>query len=225
MRGVPAVSRVPLLHCLAVPLPAACHPYTHPGCYHNKITGDTLHLIVILASNVKMLRDIFVDPDDLLRAPHPRGRAAHPADDRLQQPGAGARRVRADRPRAPRLCRQLSDQDQEAALATLDSLEADFPESVSAVGSIEGCTVSTVSVSGLTTRTSRRGHKKIREAVITATKPTDTATTEHEAVGAGAMIVQLQGLRERCGDTWHNSSAATPFVPASASSRPCVVFY
>ena len=105
------------------------------------------------------------------------------------------------------------------------SLEADFPDSVSTVGSIEGCTVSTVSVSGLTTRTSRRGHQKIREAVITDTKATDTATTEQEAVGAVAMIVQLQGLRERCGDTWHNSSAATPFVPASASSRPCVVYY
>ena len=87
---------------------------------------------------------------------------------------------------------------------------------MSAVGSIEGCTVSTVSVSGLTTRTSRRGHQKIREAVITDTKATDTATTEQEAVGAVAMIVQLQGLREMCGDTWHNSSAATPLVPASA---------
>ena len=75
------------------------------------------------------------------------------------------------------------------------SLEADFPDSRSAVDSIEGCTVSTVSVSGLTTRTSRRGHKKIREAVITDTKATDTATTEQEAVGAVAMIVQLQGLR------------------------------
>ena len=72
------------------------------------------------------------------------------------------------------------------------SLEADFPDSRSAVDSIEGCTVSTVSVSGLTTRTSRRGHKKIREAVITDTKATDTATTEQEAV---AMTVQLQGLR------------------------------
>ena len=112
-----------------------------------------------------------------------------------------------------------------ASISTLYSLEVDFPDSVSAVGSIEGCTVSTVSVSGLTTWTSRRGHKKICEAVITDTNATDTATTEQEAVGAVAMIVQLPGLRERCGDTWHNSSAATPFVPASASSRPCVVYY
>ena len=114
----------------------------------------------------------------------------------------------------PGPCWGLGDQDQKASISTLYSLEADFPDSVS-----------TVSVSGLTTRTSRRGHKKIREAVITDTKATDTATTEQEAVGAVAMIVQLQGLRERCEDTWHNSSAATPFVPASASSRPCVVYY
>ena len=90
------------------------------------------------------------------------------------------------------------------------SLEADFPDSRSAVGSIEGCTVSTVSVSGLTTRTSRRSHKKIREAVITDTKATDTATTEQEAVGAVAV---------------HNSGAATLFIPASASSCSCVVYY
>ena len=35
--------------------------------------------------------------------------------------------------------------------------------------------------------------------MITGTKATDTATTEQEAVGSVAMIVQLQGLREMCG--------------------------
>ena len=37
--------RVPLRPSLAVPLPTVCPQHTHPGC-------DTLHLIVILASNV-----------------------------------------------------------------------------------------------------------------------------------------------------------------------------
>ena len=108
------------------------------------------------------------------------------------------------------------DQDQEAALATLDSLETDFHESVSAVGSREGSTVSgfTVStVSGRTRRRRRRGRKKIREAVITDTEATDTATTETEAAAAGdqeagGVTVQLQGLRERYGDTWLNSGAS-----------------
>ena len=59
-----------VFHCglvsLSPSLPTACPPqHTHPGCYHNKITGDTLHLIVILASNVTMLRDIFVDITEL----------------------------------------------------------------------------------------------------------------------------------------------------------------
>ena len=55
--------RVPLQPGLAVLLPAACPQHTHPGCYHNKITGDTLHLSVILAS--LMLRDIFEDTTEL----------------------------------------------------------------------------------------------------------------------------------------------------------------
>ena len=77
------------------------------------------------------------------------------------------------------------DQDQEAALATLYSLEADFPESVSAVGSREGSTVSGFTLSGGTQRRRRRGHRKVREAVITHTEATDTATTETETAAAG----------------------------------------
>ena len=107
------------------------------------------------------------------------------------------------------------------------SLEADFPDSRSAVDSIEGCTVSTVSVSGLTMWTSRCGHKKIREAVITDTKATDTATTEQEAVGAVAMIVQLQGLRERCGAGIRGTTAAQPhfsFQPRHQAVRVlCII--
>ena len=46
-----------VFHCGLVSLSPSLQPVllstpTHPGCYHNKITGDTLHLIVILASNV-----------------------------------------------------------------------------------------------------------------------------------------------------------------------------
>ena len=87
---------------------------------------------------------------------------------------------------------------------------------MSAVGSREGSTVSgfTVStVSGRTRRRRRRGRKKIREAVITDSEATDTATTETEAAAAGdqeagGVTVQLQGLRERYGDTWLNSGAS-----------------
>jgi len=77
------------------------------------------------------------------------------------------------------------DQDQEAALATLYSLEADFPESVSAVGSREGSTVPGFTLSGRTCLRRRRDHRKVREAVITHLEVTDTATTETEAAAAG----------------------------------------
>ena len=70
-----------------------------------------------------------------------------------------------------------------AALATLDSLEADFPESVSAVGSREGSTVSGFTLSSRT-RLRRRGGRRKGEAVITHTEDTDTATTETEAAAA-----------------------------------------
>ena len=74
-----------------------------------------------------------------------------------------------------------------AALATLDSLEADFPESVSAVGSREESREDST-VSGFTlssrTRLRRRGGRRKGEAVITHTEDTDTATTETEAAAA-----------------------------------------
>ena len=41
-----------VFHCGLVSLsPSLQLVLSTPGCYHNKITGDTLHLIVILASN------------------------------------------------------------------------------------------------------------------------------------------------------------------------------
>ena len=73
-----------------------------------------------------------------------------------------------------------------AALATLDSLEADFPESVSVVGSREGSTVPGFTLSSRTCLRRRRGgRRKVREAVITHTEATDTATTKTETAAAG----------------------------------------
>ena len=90
----------------------------------------------------------------------------------------------------------------------------DFPESVSAVGSIERFTMSTVS--GLTTRMRRRGRKKIREVMI-------TATTEPVAAGdqeAFTVTVQVQGLWGRCADTWLNSGASHT-LSFILSIKPC----
>jgi hypothetical protein len=57
---------------------------------------------------------------------------------------------------------------------------------VSAVGSREGSTVSGFTLSSRTRLRRRRGgHRKVREAVITHTEATDTATTETEAAAAG----------------------------------------
>ena len=94
------------------------------------------------------------------------------------------------------------------------SMGTDFPESMSAVGSIERFTMSPVS--GLTTRMRRRGRKKIREVMI-------TATTEPEAAGdqeACTVTVQVQGLRGRCADTWLNRGASHT-LSSILSIKPC----
>ena len=93
-------------------------------------------------------------------------------------------------------------------------METDFPESASAVGSIESFTMSTVS--GLTTRMRRRGRKKIREVMI-------TDTTEPVAAGdqeACTVTVQVQGLWGRCADTWLNSGASHT-LSFILSIKPC----
>ena len=91
------------------------------------------------------------------------------------------------------------DQDQEAALATLYSLEADFPESVSAVGSREGSTVSGFTLSGRTQRRRRRGHRKVREAVINHTEATGTATTRQTEVAGDKKTDDNEKYRLRYG--------------------------
>ena len=57
---------------------------------------------------------------------------------------------------------------------------------MSAVGSREGSTVSGFTLSSRTRLRRRRGgRRKVREAVITHTEATNTATTETEAAAAG----------------------------------------
>ena len=81
------------------------------------------------------------------------------------------------------------------SLATLDSLGADFPESVSAVGSREDSTVPGFTLSSRTCLRRRRGgRRKIREAVInhteaTATTKTETAAAGDKKTGAVTMII------------------------------------
>ena len=78
------------------------------------------------------------------------------------------------------------DQDQETA--TLDSLEADFPESVSAVGSREG---STVQLHNVHSQQPHPGRKKTREDVITDIEATHSET---DAVAAGDKEADAFGV-------------------------------
>ena len=80
------------------------------------------------------------------------------------------------------------DQDQEAALATLDSLETDFHESVSAVGSREG---STVQLHRVHSQQPHPGRKKTREDVITDIEATHSET---DAVAAGDKEADAFGV-------------------------------